>query len=131
MKMIKILGIFKKRKNEMTTIKRTKPKLKLFLLFASALTFTLLSCSSPTNPDLLPSLKLTVDGVTSTEVFIKLSTSNVTLPASVSLSRNNKQINGFTLITADTTIVDNNLNPNQSYTLPSIHTIIQPYRHTE
>jgi len=103
----------------MTTIKQPKHKLKLLtllLLFTSALTFTLFSCSSPTNPDLLPSLTITVDGVTSTEAFIKLSTNNVSLPASVVLSRNNKQINNFTLITADTTIVDNNLNPNQSYT---------------
>ncbi len=96
---------------------RTKQKLfLLLLLFTSALTFTFYSCSSPTNPDLLPSVSLTVDGVTSTEAFIKLSTNNVSLPASVALSRNNKQINNFTLITADTTIVDENLNPNQSYT---------------
>ncbi|HED06760.1 MAG TPA: hypothetical protein ENI57_01430, partial [Ignavibacteria bacterium] len=73
---------------------RTKQKLfLLLLLFTSALTFTFYSCSSPTNPDLLPSVSLTVDGVTSTEAFIKLSTNNVSLPASVALSRNNKQIN--------------------------------------
>ena len=96
------------------------PKIKqllFLLLFTSALSITFLSsCSTPTDPKLLPTLTLTVNGVNSTEVFIKLSTNNVTLPASVSLSRNNKQINSFTLITADTTIVDEGLNPNQSYT---------------
>ena len=95
-----------------------KEKIKLIvflLLFTSAFTF-LSSCSTPTDPKLLPTLTLTVNGVNSTEVFIKLSTNNVTLPASVTLSRNNKQINSFTLITADTTIVDEGLNPNQSYT---------------
>ena len=94
------------------------PKIKqllFLLLFTSAFTF-LSSCSTPTDPKLLPTLTLTVNGVNSTEVFIKLSTNNVTLPASVSLSRNNKQINSFTLVTADTTIVDEGLNPNQSYT---------------
>jgi len=90
--------------------------LTLLFLFTSALIFTLFSCSSPTNPDLLPSLTITVDGVTSTEAFIKLSTNNISLPASVSLSRNNKQIKNFTLITADTTIIDKSLNPNQNYT---------------
>jgi len=103
----------------MTTIKQTKHRLKLLtllLFFTSALTFALFSCSSPTNPDLLPSLTITVDGVTSTEAFIKLSTNNVSLPANVVLSRNSKQINSFTLITVDTTIVDENLIPNQSYT---------------
>ena len=96
------------------------PKIKqllFLLLFTSALSITFLSsCSTPTDPKLLPTLTLTVNGVNSTEVFIKLSTNNVTLPASVSLSRNNKQINSFTLVTADTTIVDEGLNPNQSYT---------------
>jgi len=95
---------------------KTKHKPKLFLLlllFTSTLTFTLLSCSSPTDPKLLPSLTLTVNGVTSTEAFIKLSTNNINLPASVTLNRNSKQINSFTLITADTTIVDEGLNPNQ------------------
>ena len=107
-----------KKNKKMTTTKQTKPKLKLLtllFLFTSALTFTLLSCSSPTDPKLISSVTLTVDGVTSTEAFIKLSTTNVSLPASVTLNRNNKQINSFTLITADTTIVDKGLNPNQSY----------------
>ena len=107
------------------------PKIKqllFLLLFTSALSITFLSsCSTPTDPKLLPTLTLTVNGVNSTEVFIKLSTNNVTLPASVSLSRNNKQINSFTLVTADTTIVDEGLSPNQSYTYQAT---IQSSNHT-
>lgn len=74
------IGNLKKNKR----VKKMRIKLKLFLfliLFTSALTFTLFfsSCSSPTDPSLLPTVTLTVEGVTSTEAFIKLSTNNVSL----------------------------------------------------
>jgi len=111
----------------MTTIKQTKPKLKLFLfllLFISALTFTLVSCSNPTSvppkPTPLASIKLNVVKTSLTEATIELTTSNITLPINTIINRDDKLLLSFNLTKKDTTIIDKNLEPNTNYTYKAI-----------
>jgi hypothetical protein len=99
------------------TIGRTAT-MKQFLLMSIILvciSLTALKCKDePTKPQ-QPQIQLTIEDVSCTEVWLKLSVTNVSNPI-VMLKRDDTAIDTLYLTTADTTIVDENLLPSHTYT---------------
>ena len=106
--------------------------MKLLVLAAVLIisSLILLSCKkdNPVPPEEQPQVSLSLEDVSCTEAWIKLSTSNMALPANVELLKNDSLINTINLVSADTILYTDSLLPNQTY---SFHTIIQPYNHTD
>jgi hypothetical protein len=103
------------------------------ILFVLAFLFSALiipSCKkdNPIPPEEQPQADLTLEDVSCTEAWLRLSTSNITLPANVELLKNDTLNKTFSLVSADTILYIDSLLPNQTY---SFHTIIQPYNHTD
>jgi len=88
-----------------------------FLLFT--FTFLLVSCNT-TGPKPERDVVLKLEDVSSTEVWLKLSLNNFTTTTQVQLKRNGKAVNTFTITSGDTTLYDNSLNPNSTYTYQAI-----------
>jgi hypothetical protein len=81
----------------------------LFFLFAS-----LLSCSTEP-PDLQPTITLTVEDVSCTEAWIKISSNDFSSNTKLTVSRNDSTI-AVVNANKDTLLYDDNLLPNQNYT---------------
>ena len=97
---------------------RTKQKLfLLLLLFTSALTFTLFSCSSPTQPPQknYGKITLSLEDVSSTEAWVNLKAQSISYPAQINLVLDNKALTGITLTSGDTTVYIDSLQPDRSY----------------
>ena len=107
--------------------------MKIFL-FAAVFIFSsliLLSCKkdNPVKPKEQPQaiINLSVEDVSCTEAWIKLSTSNISLPADVQIIKDSNLTRTISLTGADTILYIDSLSPKQTY---SFHTILQPYNHT-
>jgi len=85
-----------------------------FCLFAFAV-FVFTSCNT-TEPGRHLGITLNFEDASSTEVWLKLSTSGLDLPAEVSVYRNNKLIKAIYLTSKDTVLYEDNLAPGKTYT---------------
>ena len=92
------------------------------MFFTVLLTFGLFSCTkdNPVPPDQQPQINLTLEDVSCTEAWLKLTTANITLPADVVLLRDNFLIETISLSSADTILYVDSLLPNKTYILSSI-----------
>lgn len=86
--------------------------LKILLLLITA---TILQTNCTTEPGEETLLSLSVEEVSSTEAWIKLSKINTITPVNVSISRNEEEIFYFTLTKRDTVLYDEGLLPNKTY----------------
>ena len=100
--------------------------MKILSLSAAFLISSLLlfSCKkdNPIPPEEQPQIILTLEDVSCTEAWVKLTTANIRLPAEAILKQDNSVIQAISLGTADTLLYIDSLLPNQSY---SFHSIIQ------
>lgn len=98
---------------------KKKKIIKYTLLFSGIvfLLFVSFSCQSPNEP--INSLTLSVD-FSCTEAWLNISTSNVSLPQQLEVTRDGKSVFNVTLITSETTLYDSTLTPNKSYTYHAI-----------
>ena len=90
-----------------------------FINFNLILNFLLLllsGCKQPTQPKLEPKaeLKLILEDVSCTEAWIQLTTTNLQLPATLTLYKNNVAQNNI-LCYGDTLLYIDSLLPNQTY----------------
>jgi hypothetical protein len=112
-----LIGMRTEKAATVKTIGRTAT-MKQFLLMSIILvciSLTALKCKDePTKPQ-QPQIQLTIEDVSCTEVWLKLSVTNVSNPI-VMLKRDDTAIDTLYLTTADTTIVDENLLPSHTYT---------------
>ncbi|HEY6906225.1 MAG TPA: glucosyl transferase, partial [Ignavibacteriaceae bacterium] len=94
-------------------------------LLASILLFfplILISCKkdNPIPPEEQPRINITLEDVSCTEAWIKLSTSNLTFPASVDLLKDSSFVEVINLTSADTILYVDSLLPNKTYSFNSI-----------
>jgi len=81
----------------------------LFLLLPSQ------SCKQATEPRLEPELALTLEDVSCTEAWMQLKTTNLQLPTTINVLKNNTVTQTFSLSTQDTLLYIDSLLPNQTY----------------
>ncbi|MCL6493463.1 MAG: glucosyl transferase [Ignavibacterium sp.] len=86
----------------------------LLLLFLFLLLSTQ-SCKQATEPRLEPELALKLEDVSCTEAWIQLTTTNLQLPATINVLKNNTVTQTFSLSTQDTLLYIDSLLPNQTY----------------
>ena len=85
------------------------------------------SCNTTEPPPNNSSITLSLEDVSSIEVWIKLTTTNLQLPASVTLKQNNQTREVINLANADTVLYIDSLLPSQQYTfLASIQSSSHP-----
>jgi hypothetical protein len=101
----------------------------IFALIILSLTVILSSCKedNPLPPENQPQVNLTLEDVSCTEAWIKLSTNNVSLPADVDLYLDSSLAETLSLANTDSLLYIDSLLPNQTY---SFHTVIHTYNHT-
>ena len=88
-----------------------------FLLFSLlAFSFLLLNSCNTTEPGRQPGITLNFEDASSTEVWMKLNTNGLDLPAEVSVYKNNKLSKNINLTSKDSVIYQDNLLPNKTYT---------------
>ena len=101
-------------------------KLKIFLFF---LIIAAISCNTTEPPQPETSLKLETEDVSSIEAWIKITTSNIQLPAEVTLKKNNAIEKTISLLTQDSVIyIDSSCQKQRTH---SRHPSIQTYKHTK
>ncbi len=88
-------------------------KLKIFLVL-TLLVFVQVSCNT-TDPKLEPELLLKLEDVSCTEAWLRLTTNNIQLPATINLLKNNSVTQTFSLSTKDSLLFIDSLLPNQNY----------------
>jgi hypothetical protein len=92
---------------------------KIVVLLFSCIIF-LLSCNTTEPPPPVKTFTLTLEDAASIEAWIKLTTTNLQLPATITLKQNNQTRNTINLVKADTLLYIDSLLPNQSYTFQAI-----------
>jgi len=97
-------------------------KTSALVFFTVLLTFGLFSCTkdNPVPPDQQPQISLSLEDFSCTEAWLKLTTSNISLPADVELLKDNILIETINLSSADTILYIDSLIPNKTYNLSSI-----------
>ncbi len=97
-------------------------KTSVLVFFAILLVFGLFSCKkdNPIPPEQQPQLNLTLEDVSCTEAWIKLTTANISLPADVELLKDGVHSETFSLTSTDTILYIDALLPNNSYSFTSI-----------
>ncbi len=82
----------------------------------------LLSCNkdNPIPPEQQPQISLSLEDVSCTEAWLKLTTANITLPADVELLKDDIHSETISLTSADTILYVDSLLPNNTYILSSI-----------
>ncbi len=90
------------------------------LIFNLFFLFSLESCKSPTAPN-RNDLSLNVSDVSCTEAWITLSSNNVPLPANILIKKNGNEFLNINLVSKDTTLNDNTLLPNQTYSYQAVY----------
>lgn len=98
--------------------------MKIFL-FAAAFVFSsliLLSCKkdNPVPPEQQPQVNLTLEDISCTEAWLKLSTSNISLPADVELQKDGSLFKTINLNVPDTVLYIDSLLPKMTYSFKSI-----------
>jgi len=73
------------------------------------------SCKQATEPRLEPELALTLEDVSCTEVWMQLKTTNLQLPTTINVLKNNTVTQTFSLSTHDTLLYIDSLLANQTY----------------
>ena len=86
-----------------------------FSLLLAASSLLLNSCNT-TEPGRQPGITLNFEDASSTEVWMKLNTNGLDLPAEVSVYKNNKLNKNINLTSNDSVIYQDNLMPNKTYT---------------
>jgi hypothetical protein len=88
--------------------------------------FLVISCKQPTEPknELKAELKLILEDVSCTEAWMKLTTTNLQLPTSITLKQNDITRATINLTTTDTLIYIDSLLPNRSYRFKAVATPI-------
>ncbi len=95
-------------------------KLSLFVIAALLTSVALISCNkNPIPPEQQPQLNLTLEDVSCTEAWLKLTTSNISLPADVELLKDGIHSETISLTSADTILYIDSLLPNKTYNLTS------------
>jgi len=97
----------------MLFINYCKKVLTGFLFFISLFIISI-SCDS-TEPPANISLNLKLEDVSCTEAWLQLTTTNIQLPATINLLKNNSVIQTFSLSTPDSLLYIDSLLPNQNY----------------
>ncbi len=94
----------------------------VLVFFIVLLMFGLFSCKkdNPIPPEQQPQLSLTLEDVSCTEAWIKLTTANISLPANVELLKDNIHSETISLTSTDTILYIDTLLPNKSYSFTSI-----------
>ena len=102
---------------------------KLFLFNFLILPLFFATCNSiePPPPDEKPTLSLALEDVSCIEAWIKLTTTNLQLPATITLKQNDQTRSTINLVSTDTLLYIDSLLPNQTY---SFHATIQSSSHT-
>ncbi len=97
-------------------------KLSLFVTAALLSTVILISCNkdNPVPPGEQPQINLTLEDVSCTEAWLKLTTANISLPADIELLKNEIHLKTISLTSADTLLYIDALLPNKSYNFTSI-----------
>ncbi len=103
--------------------KKVKGVMKIFALI-SALLFSSLILSScnkdnPIPPDEQPQINLTLEDTSCTEAWLKLTTTNISLPAELTLKQDDSKVQTFNLSSVDTILYVDSLLPNHSYSFQS------------
>src|ERR1035437_469336 len=94
---------------------------KLFyLVFVPLVAF--LSCNTTEPPSLRSSISLSVEDVSCTEAWLRLSSSNISLPVNILIMKNGNDFINITITGNDTTIYDSTLSPISSYTFQAVVT---------
>ncbi|MEP0862715.1 MAG: glucosyl transferase, partial [Ignavibacterium sp.] len=86
----------------------------LLVLIIQTLLFTA-GCKQTTEPKLDAELTLELEDVSCTEAWIKLTTNNIQLPATINLLKNNSISQVYVLSTQDSLLYIDSLLPNQTY----------------
>ena len=98
--------------------------MKILLLSAALLISSLLlfSCKkdNPIPPEDQPQINLTLEDTSCTEVWLKLSTANISLPADVFLKQDDSLVQTINLNGPDTLLYVDSLLPNHSYKFQSV-----------
>ncbi|BDQ02995.1 glucosyl transferase [Ignavibacterium sp.] len=105
---------------------KSKTYMPLLILIIQLLLFAT-SCKQTTEPKLEAELKLELEDVSCTEAWIKLTTTNLQLPATVNLLRDGTKAQTINLLVADTVLYVDSLLPNQTY---KFQASIQPFNHS-
>ncbi|MEP0862141.1 MAG: glucosyl transferase [Ignavibacterium sp.] len=93
---------------------KSKTYMPLLILIIQTLLLTT-GCKQTTEPKLDAELKLELEDVSCTEAWIKLTTTNLQLPATVNLLRDGTKAQTINLLGADTLLYVDSLLPNQTY----------------
>ena len=93
--------------------------MKKVLIFLG-LIVSVLSCNTTEPPPLETTIALALEDIASIEVWIKLTTTNLQFPTTVTLKKNNTVTQDIFLSNADTVIYIDSLLPNQQYTFQAI-----------
>ena len=98
--------------------------MKIFLLAAAFIfsSLILLSCKkdNPVPPEQQPQVNLTLEDVSCTEAWIKLSTNNISIPTDVELQKDGSFYRTISLNLPDTVLYIDSLLPNKTYSFKSI-----------
>ncbi len=97
----------------------------LLLLLILLLLFNLLllsGCKQPTQPGLAAELQLTLEDVSCTEAWMKLTTTNLQLPTSITIKQNDVTRTTINLTTTDTLLYIDSLLPNRTYKFTAVAT---------
>ncbi len=97
-------------------------KLSLFVTAALLSTVILISCNkdNPVPPGEQPQINLTLEDVSCTEAWLKLTTANISLPANVEILKDDNPVKTISLTSADTILYIDSLLPKTSYSFSSI-----------
>jgi hypothetical protein len=105
---------------------KSKTYMPLLALILQLLLFAT-SCKQSTEPKLEAELKLELEDASCTEAWIKLTTTNLQLPTSVTLKQDGVVRKTINVQTQDTLLYIDSLLPNQTY---KFQTFIQSYNHS-
>ncbi len=97
----------------------------LTLIFLTTLTLTLLQSCDSTEPDDKRKLTLTVEDVSTTEVRLRLRTTEIQLPANISITKNSTLAKLITLKSNDSLFTVDSLQPSTSYSLQAIYDAVK------
>uniref|UniRef100_A0A832DEN6 Glucosyl transferase n=1 Tax=Ignavibacterium album TaxID=591197 RepID=A0A832DEN6_9BACT len=89
--------------------------ISLLILLLILLLLSAQSCKQATEPRLEPELALTLEDVSCTEAWMQLKTTNLQLPTTINVLKNNTVTQTFSLSTHDTLLYIDSLLPNQTY----------------
>ncbi|MEP0861460.1 MAG: glucosyl transferase, partial [Ignavibacterium sp.] len=114
---------------------KSKTYMPLLTLIIQLLLFAT-SCKQTTEPKLEAELKLELEDASCTEAWIKLTTTNLQLPATINLLQDGNLSETINLLGADTVLYVDSLLPNQTYKFQASIQLylpkagIQPFNHS-